>query len=95
MLSLFEHTPSLLIYSALHFDHSEIFLRLHIVVSGLLLELDVTSALSLYKILIKAQGRLDNSWAEIAKHLPGRSGGDVRSHCIREVRKHRMREERK
>ena len=34
------------------------------------------------KILVKAQGRLRNSWAEIAKLLPGRSGGDVRSHCI-------------
>jgi hypothetical protein len=45
------------------------------------------------KILVKAQGRLRNSWAEFAKLLSGRSGGDVRSHCIREERKHRMRGE--
>ena len=46
VLSLFVYSPSLLIYSALHFDHSEIFLGLHIVVCGLLLEQDVTSASS-------------------------------------------------
>jgi len=44
-LSFCAHTI-FLIYSALHFDHSEIFLGLHIVVCGLLLELDVTSASS-------------------------------------------------